>query len=214
MPEEQELPPVTAADPVFPDTLELPAPGSADRSWLVVAQLFGDDRPYGAPALLEIDDHIAVGAGITFTDPPSARYPGGGELGLVDGLRGSRYFHDGLWTGFEGHDLDATVDLGTVREPGQLSIRFVQDANAWIFLPTEVRFQTSGDGVDWADAGTVSHDVSDKVQDKLIHEFGVGLDGAPVRFVRVRGMTRGVCPPWHPGRDRPCWVFADEIVVR
>ena len=214
MPEDQGLPQVTSADGCTAPSLEIPSGGDADKSWLVQVGLFVDDRPYGAPALLEISGHAALGAGVTFARQPSERYPGGGPLGLVDGLHGSRYFQDGLWTGFEGHDLDATLDLGRPRALHQVAVRFLQDANAWIFLPREVRFLVSADGQTWHMAGSATHDVPDKEQDKLIHEFVLDLPGAGLRFLRVHAVSPGVCPPWHTGRGEPCWLFADEIVCR
>jgi len=214
LPEDQGLPPVKPGDEIAPAFLELPSAGHTGSSLLVQARLFVDNRPYGAPSLLEIDPHAGLAAGIEYVHPPSARYPGGGAQGLVNGLHGSRFFQDGLWTGFEGHDLDATLDLGHTRELRHVSVRFLQDANAWILLPREVRFYYSDDGKNWRQAGSVTHQVSDMVQDKLIHEFALDLDVAQMRYLRVHGISPGICPEWHPGRGRPCWLFADEIVCR
>jgi len=214
MPEDQDLPRVTVADDTLPDFLELPAGTRTDSSWLTLAQMFLDDRPYGAPALMEISGHAAVGADIQFVHPPSEQYPGGGAGGLVDGLHGSRFFRDGLWTGFEGNDLDATIDLGRTRELQSVSVRFLQDANAWILLPREVRFSFSTDGNTWREAGSITHSVSDRVQDKLIHEFAAQMPGSGVRQVRIHAVSPGICPDWHPGRGKPGWIFADEIVCR
>jgi hexosaminidase len=211
MPENQGLPPVMPADEKAPGMLAIK---NSDSSSLVQAQLFVDDRPYGAPALLEVSGHAAVATDINFIHEASERYPGGGPGGLVDGLHGSRYFQDELWTGFEGVDLDATLDLGRQVALKRLSARFLQDVNSWILLPREVRFSVSSDGNNWRDIDAVSHEVPDKLQDKLIHEFAVDLDGSAARFVRIHGVTPGVCPEWHPGRGKPCWLFLDEIVCR
>ena len=214
MPEDQDLPPVTSANDTLPEILEIPSGDRLDSSWLALAQMFLDDRPYGAPALLEISGHAAVGAGIDFVHSPSEKYPGGGIDGLVNGLHGSRFFRDEMWTGFEGTDLDATIDLGQARDLHSVSVRFLQDANAWILLPREVRFSWSTDGENWREAGTITHSVSDRVQDKLVHEFAVEWTETGVRYIRIHALTPGICPDWHPGHGKPCWIFADEIVCR
>jgi len=211
LPENQGLPAVSPTDEKAPEILTIT---NSESSWLVQTRLFVDDRPYGAPALLEVSGHAAIATDISFVHEASERYPGGGPGGLVDGLHGSKYFRDDLWTGFEGVDLDATLDLGRPVELKRLSVRFLQDVNSWILLPREVRFSVSSDGKNWRGAGAVSHEVPDKKQDKLIHEFAVDLDGSTARFVRVHGVTPGVCPDWHPGRGQPCWLFLDEIVCR
>ncbi|MEN8006021.1 MAG: family 20 glycosylhydrolase [Candidatus Krumholzibacteriota bacterium] len=214
LPEDQGLPAVERTDDVSPEILEIHPADRTDSSRLVQTRLFIDDRPYGAPALLEISDHAALGAEIVFAHAPGERYPGGGPRGLVNGLHGSRFYQDGLWTGFEGHDLDATMDLGRVRDLGEVSIRFLQDANSWIFLPREVVFLVSRDGKSWRRAGSVTHRVSEKRQEKLIHEFALDLSREAVQFLRIQGVSPRVCPDWHPGSGQPCWVFADEIVCR
>jgi len=206
------VPSVTPAEGISRTSGAVSSAGRTEKSWLVQARLFVDDRPYGAAALLEVCGNVAAGADIDFLHEPSERYPGGGAGGMVNGFHGSRYFQDELWTGFEGEDLDATVDLGRPRQLESVSVRFLQDVNAWILLPREVRFTVSSDGVVWLDAGVVSHEVSDKMQDKMIHEFTVNLDGSPVQFVGVHGVSPGVCPDWHPGHGKPCWLFVDEIV--
>ncbi len=213
-PEDQGLPAVTEADDIVPKYLEIPASGRRGTSWLVMASLFSRGRTYGAPALLEISGHEALGAEISFGQPPSPRYPGGGPSGLINGLHGSRFFRDDKWTGFEGQDLEATLDLGEAKDLRRISVRFLQDVNAWIFLPREVRFEISKDGKDWRLVHVATHEVSDKIQDKTIREFSVDLPPGQVRYLRITGVSPGVCPAWHPGRGEPCWIFADEIVCR
>ncbi|MBK6621147.1 MAG: hypothetical protein IPG32_09805 [Saprospirales bacterium] len=37
---------------------------------------------------------------------------------------------------------------------------------------------------------------------------------AKARYIRVKGVNRGVCPPGHKGEGGKSWVFADEITIR
>lgn len=209
-PEDQGLATVTTTDPVLADDHEVTISDEA----LVQARLFIDGIPYGAPALQEIVSHLAVGAGTDFRHPPSTRFGADPRAGLTDGLRGSRVFQDGRWYGSEGEGLEVAIDLGETAALTEVTVRFLQDANAWIFLPLGVQVQTSADGESWQDAGEAVHAVSDRVQEKTIREFTVPLEGRQAQFVRVTAVSPGICPAWHPGRRQPCWIFADEIVVR
>ena len=210
-----------------PDVLEIPAARPPESSWLVQAGLFVDDRPYGAPALLEISGHAAVGGGLTFVHPPSDRYPGGGPAGLVNGLHGSRFFRDGLWSGFEGHDLDATARPGS--DPGTctgLSVRFLQDANAWIFLPREVRFLVSADGTN-LERGRLGHprgfgQGAGQADSRIRLDLPRGPEPVPSGSTRI---SPGICPDWHPGhgealldfrrRDRvPLILSRSDLAIR
>ncbi|MFN2371937.1 MAG: family 20 glycosylhydrolase [Candidatus Krumholzibacteriia bacterium] len=191
------------------------APATADR--LVVAQLLvrdaaGQVLPYGAPAVLELNASLAVGRAVTFGTAPSGRYPGRGRWPLTDGVRGGRDFRDGRWVGFEASDLTATIDLGETRPLAGISLRAVQDANAWVFLPRQVRFFVSADGRSWREIGSTGHGVPDREQRKLVREFAVATTGA-ARYVRIVAASLGACPGWHPGQGQPCWLFVDEIRV-
>ena len=182
---------------------------------LAMARLEADGRGkfYGAPAVVELHESLALGRPVTLVHEPSDRYPGGGDFPLTDGVRGGRHFDDGHWAGFEAVDLDATIDLGAALAQPELSIRCLQDANAWIFLPTNVRFLGSNDGTNWHELGVAGHDVPDTEQRKIIREFRVDADRS-VRFVRVVAKNLDACPDWHPGRGEASWIFVDEIRVR
>jgi hexosaminidase len=173
----------------------------------------GDWAPYGAPAAVELHPSLARGRDVAFVQPPSLRYPGRGRMPMTDGARGGRDFRDGRWMGFETHDLDAVIDLGAPTPVSELSIRCIQDANAWVFLPREVVFLVSDDGTAWREAGRAGHGLSDKEQRKTIVEFAATVD-ATVRFVRVVAANLRTCPAWHPGAGQPCWLFVDEFSVR
>ncbi len=42
------------------------------------------------------------------------QYSAGGDLALIDGLRGAADFRTGAWQGFQGQDFEAMIDLGKV----------------------------------------------------------------------------------------------------
>jgi hexosaminidase len=209
--EEQELPAVQAGDEPFTHPVEVgPTPGSAE---LVAAQVFLAGKPYGAPGVAQVTGHLATGIAPVLAHPASSRYPGGGPHGLTNGLHGGQNYRDGLWSGFEATNLDAVIDLGESRDLKSLQIGCYQGATAWIFLPEKVEFFLSDDGQKWRLAASVGHDISNKIQRRIIHRFVTEVKGQRARYVRVVAHSLITCPAWHPGAGGPCWVFADEIVV-
>jgi len=213
LPEEQSLPMLSTNDDTTGDLLAVAREQRGD-SKVIMAGLFVDGAAYGAPALLEISDHLGMGSTPDFTQPPNRRYPGDGPQGLVNGLHGSRSFRDGRWSGFEGTDLEVVIELKQRAEVRRLAIRFIQDANAWIYLPDQVEFSLSNDGHSWQTVAVAVHDVSDRRQEKIIEEFAGEFPLQETGFVRVRAKSPLTCPPWHPGAGQPCWIFADEIVIQ
>ncbi|HOW30658.1 MAG TPA: alpha-L-fucosidase, partial [Bacteroidales bacterium] len=83
---------------------------------------------------------------VTFANAPDSRYDGGGPLGLVDGIRGSLDHTDGHWSGFNGTDMEVTIDLNKVLPIYAISAGFLQSTRSWIFPPSEIVFEISADG--------------------------------------------------------------------
>ncbi|MBK7338624.1 MAG: GH92 family glycosyl hydrolase [Saprospirales bacterium] len=151
--------------------------------------------------------------GIALANPYGRQYTAGGDQGLVDGLEGGPDFRTGEWQGYEGVDLDATLDLGESIPLKEVAVRFLQDENAWIFYPLRVEFAISEDGKNWKDLGAVETETSPLKPGVLIQSYARPVK-AKARYIRVKGVNRGVCPPGHKGEGGKSWVFADEITIR
>lgn len=142
------------------------------------------------------------------------QYTGGGEQALVDLQPGGADFRSGRWQGYEGVNLDAVIDLGSIKTPRQVSVNFLQDENSWIFFPTKLQVQTSNDGEHFTPAGEITTDIPPTTPGALQHKWTVSLGGsASARYIRVVGVSLGQCPAGHKGAGNPCWLFVDEVEV-
>jgi arylsulfatase len=170
-------------------------------------------RPFDRP---ERVDHLAVGAALTLTTPPSPSYPGSGPGTLTDGRMGSRDFHDPRWMGWSGQDLEAVLDLGRPREIHRVGVDCLEVQDPWIFLPREVEAWASADGEGWETLGRVEIPLvreQRRSTRRITVEASGGLEGSVFRFLRVRARNLGPLPEWHPGAGEPAWLFVDEIIV-
>ncbi len=158
-------------------------------------------------------NRIPEGLDIALENAYSPMYTGGGDLALIDGIRGGDDFRTGAWQGYQGVDLVAVVDLGSPLPVDSIKIRFLQDQNSWIFMPEEVEFSISEDGVDYVSLGAVRSMVPDDHDGVILKDFEKKGTGAEARYVRVRARNIGLCPDWHKGAGHKAWIFADEIVI-
>jgi len=157
--------------------------------------------------------HKGLGARVKYKNDPNFRYPGQGEQTLVDGLKGTKNHRTGLWQGFQGDDLELTIDLGSVKPINRVSATFFQRQRSWIFLPKSFEVSYSEDGESFSRIKTIENPIPPKSEGAFIEEIGFDLTNAKARFVKVKATNLGVCPPWHPGAGGKCWLFVDEIVV-
>jgi hypothetical protein len=158
--------------------------------------------------------NLAEGKAITFLHAYSTQFPGAGNTTLIDGRRGTHDHSDGAWQGFEGVDLDARIDLGEMKTIRRITVSFLENQPAWIFLPKDIEISVSRDGSNFhvikrwemsSDGFNTNAHAEDVRSEEPISD--------PVRYIRVVGRNVGVCPSWHPGAGSKAWLFADEIVV-
>ena len=152
--------------------------------------------------------HIGVDKEIIFNTESSANY----NAKINDGKRGTLNHRDNNWLGYHGVDFEATVDLGESRSIKEISCSFLQKHSAWIFLPTEVHFQLSMDGVDFFSIKKFQEEtIADPAY--TAKDFVSSFSERKARFVKVKAKNVGICPEWHPGSGNRGWLFVDEIVI-
>ena len=144
--------------------------------------------------------------------PFSDQYGAGGAKALIDHQRGGDNFRTGVWQGYQGVDLVATVDLGSKIKVNRLAGGFLQEAGAWIFMPKEVEFFVSDDGKHFRSVGKAKNYVPEDEEGSLIQELGV-RPRCEARYVKMAAKTIGTCPDWHVGAGQPAWIFCDEFVI-
>jgi len=177
------------------------------------AQAFRQGKPYGEMSTFKFQPHKALGKPLTSDTVYHAKYPGGGSLGLVNGIRGSKSYLDGRWQGYEEIDLSCIIDLGDLQQVSSVSAGFLQDIVPWIFLPESMGVLLSTDGKEFKFAGRNGHTISQKKQSVTIEEISVEFEPTPARYVKIQAKSVGRCPEWHPGAGGKAWIFVDEIIV-
>ena len=150
---------------------------------------------------------------ITLSSKYSSQYNAGGNLALIDGIRGTTNWSGGGWQGYQGQDFVATIDLGNVQNVSKLSAGFLQDVGAWIMMPREVNFELSTDGRTFVPATTIQGSVPEKEYGVIIKEYAGTFRTTAARYVRIRARNYGKLPAWHAGSGGHSWIFVDEIIV-
>ena len=148
-------------------------------------------------------EHLAVGVEPVYTHQPSPKYPAQGVGTLTDGMRGSFNYQQGQWLGFENSDCEVTLELDSVQAVHEIFADFMQRADQWIWLPSEVTISASEDGMRWTELRREAWSVD--FNDPTIRFQRFSWQGTTrARFVRLTAKSAG-----RPGG----WLFTDEIVV-
>ena len=150
---------------------------------------------------------------ISLTHAYDPRYSAGGKFGLLDGEFGTTQIHDGHWQGFEENDFEAVVDLGRTYKINRLTTTYLHSPGSWVFLPRQVEYSLSTDGVNFQDVQIINCTVDDQIPDDFILPFEQEYNQAVTRYIRIRAQNQGYNPDWHYEAGGRSWIFIDEIVI-
>lgn len=146
------------------------------------------------------------------TTPASPSYAGGNPDELTNKRVGELDYRFN-WLGFQGADLQATVQVNG-DSVSSIEVSFLQDQQSWVFFPEKVTVEVSENGTDFK---VVHEEPVEILPDgkKAIRTVRADVPtGSRVQSVRLTAVNIKTCPPWHTCNGNPCWIFADEIVVR
>ena len=189
-------------------------PFSQTQSGTIRAVAFLDGKPLSAISEKKVLIHLATGKKVTYKlDGYSDKYTGGGDYALVNGIRGGINLTDGTWQGFEGTDMIATIDLGSVQTIHKITVGTLQSIGSWIFFPTQVDFWYGTDGTSFKGIGEVKNQVDQKDSSRKTQDFTIEAPAVQARFVNVIAHSVLTCPDWHAGKGSKAWLFVDEIVI-
>lgn len=132
---------------------------------------------------------------------------------MVDGQSGGKNFRTGAWQGYQGVDLDITIDLGQVRHLSTIGIRFLEDQKSWIFLPLEIRIMTAMEPGEFQPLDVQENRGPERNDEPHIKSFDC-RKSVNARYVRILARNRNFIPSWHPGAGHRAWIFADEITIK
>ncbi len=177
-------------------------------SIILTARLFDGEKPLGKSIRLRTDYHKGIGKKITYApDGGYYRnkevYKGGGDTGLLDGLRGGKSYMDGRWQGFCPNDLDATIDLGRVTSIHRVVANFMQIRTPQVFLPAKVEVWASVDGENFTLLNSDVCSKEDADKDVIFRDFGWTGTPTQARYVR-----------FHAVQGKKQFLFTDEIVIQ
>ncbi|MCX6252671.1 MAG: beta-galactosidase [Bacteroidetes bacterium] len=181
----------------------------------------------------KVQPSLSTGKQIQIKNSFSEKYAAGGEKALVDAVRGSLDYLDNCWQGYEGCDMEVTINMGRAKRIHTITTGFLQNIESWIFLPSDVEYWASMDGINYTKIAVIRNDEPVNKENIFIKEFN-WKSGDPVSvspdkeaknneapfdpnetvvYLKIVAHTIGTCPEGHPGAGKKAWIFADEILV-
>ena len=100
----------------------------------------------------------------TFVNPPAERYGKDADIALMDGKKGASGDWHNDWLGFEGDDMEATIELAVPTDISMVKVGICHEPNDWVVWPKGVLVCFSKDGkefTEWRIAELPVYDLPD-----------------------------------------------------
>ena len=172
-------------------------------------------RPSGNSRIFseKISYNKATAKPVTLKEEPSKGYAFNGAPVLTDGLTGNDNYKTGRWLGFQGKDLDATIDLKQPVEISKVSFKTNVVPGDWIMGAAGVTVKVSDDGQTFREVYSQTIPEAEKSYDSRIEPVEVTFAPVKARYVEVI-IKSGKLPAWHTGAGNQAFVFVDEINIQ
>jgi hexosaminidase len=184
-----------------------------DETTVVRAAAFKGEKMVGAVSCQKFVLNLSTGKPIKLSYQPADKYTGGGLSALVDGRKGTDRFNDGIWQAVQGQKMEVVIDLGSEQEIHSITTGFLQSNPSWIFLPSNVHYLFSSDGLNFSSAAIVISKIQPEAEGIIITDFSADFENVKARYIKMVATSIGLCPTWHAAEGSPSWLFADEIEV-
>jgi hypothetical protein len=150
---------------------------------------------------------------VTFSTPYHAKYSASGDGTVLDGEYGSLAFRDGKYLGFDGKNVEFTIDLEEGTAVSTVTPHFLVSVDDGIHAPLSVEAWTSADGDDWLHLGRAENPEGSKHGEP--YHLDVPVDGSSrdARFVRVVVGSPIVISNEFLFGGTDAWIFIDEVLV-
>lgn len=152
---------------------------------------------------------------VKLTNEYNSQYTAGGDIGLIDGVRGDVNWKKGNWQGYQPHDVEAIVELDKLMDIISVKAGFLQDSRSWILFPTELEIFTSVDGLQYNQVMTFKNKKDPRDENITLQELGgqINIFNKQIKFVKIVAKNFGKLPEWHQGKGEDAFIFIDEIII-
>jgi hypothetical protein len=150
---------------------------------------------------------------ISTTGTINPQYKAMGPSTLLDGLNGPLDWRKGEWLGYQGQDIEITIDMLQLKSITEVNPNFLQDSRSWILIPKQVECLISNDNKVYTKLGVKQSNTNPKLEEIVAEAFSFQCD-QKCRYIKLKITHFGKLPDWHIGSANDAFFFIDEIKIK
>ncbi|HMD13794.1 MAG TPA: family 20 glycosylhydrolase, partial [Bacteroidota bacterium] len=193
-----------------PTSLPYQTPIAVTKSSTITVAYFDHGIQRGNICEQEFVISKSTGKPISLKYPPHENYFDQGPFTLVNGVRGDPHHFGKDWIGFQGPNLEATIDLQRPEQISSVTVDLLEAKESWIYYPKSIEVFVGNDTTQLVGVKKIGADEIKKIGNVV--ELNIGDQTA--RYVKVIAENAGKIPEGNPGAGDNAWLFVDEIMVK
>ena len=148
--------------------------------------------------------HSGLGLPIELVTKPHRKYSNGGDLTLVDGVKGTRPWKGDQWLGFNEKEIELIIDLPNENYLSELTVGFLNAQGSWIYLPESMLISYQLENGEWMELSEIA--ITEEYQ-KI--NFNAKADKIKLKISSIDEIPKG-----NEGAGFQPWTFIDEIILK
>ena len=187
------------------------------KSLTIKAAIFNSGgKQLGSIFEQKINLHKAVGKKISLNVNPNKAYNAGGKKALINGVSGNnKRYGDKEWLGFNGDDVEITIDFDRPTEINSISTRFYNGNGQWIYAPKIFNLELKLEN-----GKSISSKNIIKSRTDLLVNFNLNISELYPKEEKIKSTqlkitipNYGVIEEGKQGAGHKAWTFIDEIII-
>lgn len=150
---------------------------------------------------------------IVANQPINKQYFFNGAATLVDGLKGNGNYKTGRWIAFYKNDMDVTIDMLQPTEISSAEISTCVEKGDWVFDVRGLSVEISEDGKTFTKVASEKFPAMKETDRNGLYDHKLTFAPVKARYVKVVALSEQSIPAWHGGKEKPGFLFVDEITL-
>ena len=185
------------------------SPITLSKDATIKAALYKNKELKGKISVKKYDINKATNKPITLKTPASKSYSGDGSFTLVNGVVATLPRISNQWLGWNGNNMEAIINLEKEESFSEINVGFLKEELSWIYLPKEVEYFVSNDGIQFTSIGKISANEISKERFATL-----SIKSVKAKYVKIIATNFGKIPSGKPGAGEDAWLFCDEIQIK
>lgn len=198
---------VLGTDEINENATKFTQPIQLNKTTIVKASLFKDNKPVGNTLIDTIKFHKGVAKKVEYLEPYDERYQGAGEFNMVNTLRATKDYNNKQWQGWLGKNMEVIIDLGVEQEISEVLVGSLENQGPSIFFPTAIEVYSSIDGKNFKSIGKIERAFKANAAAEL-KDFKVKFSTQKTHYIKVVATCLN-----KKTNGGSAWLFIDEILI-